>query len=142
MIDDIKSRLDSYSTWLRDNTHLRPADDPDWVEITMPFLDRHNDYPQIYVRRTNDAYLLTDDGYTLVELEQSGTAIDSPDVQAVMTMTLARLSVRRESERLEVQATQHDFPRRLNDLVQAMLAVEHLAYTATITTPSNEPRRD
>lgn len=128
---NIQSRIDEYTVWLRDNIHLRPADDPDWVEITMPFLDRHNDYLQIYVRRTNDAYLLTDDGYTLVDLEQSGTAIDTPDVQAMIAMTLARLSVRREGDRLEVQATQHDFPRRLNDLVQAMLAVGHLAYTAT-----------
>ena len=127
---NIQSRIDEYTVWLRDNIHLRPTDDPVWVEITTPFLDRYNDYLQIYLRQTEDAYLLTDDGYTLVDLEQSGAAIDSPEVQATIAMVLARFNVRREGERLEVQATQHDFPQRLNDLAQAMLAVDHLAYTA------------
>lgn len=43
MLSEIKELLDNYSLWLRDKTTLRQIDE-NWVEITTPFLDRHNDY--------------------------------------------------------------------------------------------------
>ena len=70
MIDDIRALLDDYATWLRDKTSLRQVSD--WVEITTPYLDRHNDYIQIYAKRTDGGLVLTDDGYTIDDLEQSG----------------------------------------------------------------------
>ena len=42
MIQDIQKLLDDYVAWLRDKTSLRQV--ADWVEITTPYLDRHNDY--------------------------------------------------------------------------------------------------
>ena len=43
MLSEIKELLDNYSLWLRDKTTLLQIDE-NWVEITTPFLDRHNDY--------------------------------------------------------------------------------------------------
>jgi Domain of unknown function DUF1828 len=40
--------------------------------ITTPFVDRHNDYLQIYAKQENDRYILTDDNYIVEDLEQSG----------------------------------------------------------------------
>ncbi len=42
MISEIEELLEAYHSWLRDKTVLRQIDD--WVEITTPYLDRHNDY--------------------------------------------------------------------------------------------------
>ena len=50
----------------------------DWVEITTPYLDRHNDFLQIYTKRQDCGSILTDDGYRLAGWEQSGCTIDSP----------------------------------------------------------------
>jgi hypothetical protein len=47
----------------RDKSVLREVNDQ-YVEITTPYLDRHNDYTQIYVRRDNGAFMLTDGGET------------------------------------------------------------------------------
>ncbi len=66
MITDIERLLDKYIAWLKDKTALRQIGD--WVEITTPYLDRHNDYLQIYARSENGGYLLTDDGYTVEDL--------------------------------------------------------------------------
>ena len=69
-MDEIKSLMDQYIEWLRGKTSLRQVDD--WIQITTPYLDRHNDYLQIYARRNNGCYVLTDDGYILSDLERSG----------------------------------------------------------------------
>jgi hypothetical protein len=50
MIDQVQQLLDQYWAWLKDKTKLREVGG-DWVEITTPHLDRHNDYLQIYARR-------------------------------------------------------------------------------------------
>ena len=41
MIAEIQRLTDEYHVWLREKTILRSVDD--WVEITTPYLDRHND---------------------------------------------------------------------------------------------------
>ena len=46
MTEEIQSLLDRYWGWLRDKTTIRQMHD--WVEITTPYLDRHNDRLQIY----------------------------------------------------------------------------------------------
>lgn len=43
--------MDSYHVWLKDKSVLRQIDQ--WVEITTPYLDRHNDYIQIYAKQAN-----------------------------------------------------------------------------------------
>ncbi len=86
MIQDIQSLTDAYHAWLRDKSTLRQIDD--WVEITTPYLDRHNDYVQIYAQRSNGGFTLTDDGYTIGDLEQSGCKLDSRKRQDLLKMTL------------------------------------------------------
>lgn len=125
MIDDIGERVDEYLKWLRDKTSLRAIDN-EWVEITTPFLDRHNDYLQIYARRDNGQYTLTDDGYIIDDLLQSGCSLDSPKREALLKMTLAGFGITQKENRLEVQTTSQDFGRRKHDLIQAMLTVNDM----------------
>ena len=49
MIKEVRMLLESYYRWLRKQTTLREI--KDWIEIATPYLDRHNDCLQIYVRR-------------------------------------------------------------------------------------------
>ena len=55
MIRDIQALLDQYSIWLRDRTKLREIGD--CIEITTPYLDRHNDYLQIYAKRADGGFV-------------------------------------------------------------------------------------
>ncbi|MGC2601526.1 MAG: DUF1828 domain-containing protein, partial [Rhodomicrobium sp.] len=63
-VAEIERLVDRYRSWLKDRTKLKSVHS-DWVEITTPFLDRHNDYIQLYVKKENGGYRLTDDGHTI-----------------------------------------------------------------------------
>jgi len=128
MIGEFQNLLDNYLVWLRDKTHLRQIED--WVEITTPFIDRHNDYVQIYARKSDGGYILTDDGYTINDLEQSGCKLTSPKRQDLLKMTLNGFGIQLVDNRLEVRASGDNFAFRKHNLVQAMLAVNDMFYLA------------
>jgi hypothetical protein len=128
--EEIQRLIDSYVQWLRDKTVLREVGD--WVEITTPYLDRHNDYVQIYAQRQNGAYILTDDGYAIEDLAQSGCNLDTPRRQELLRMTLNGFGVQlAEGNRLQVKATPENFSTRKHSLVQSILAVNDMFYTAS-----------
>jgi len=129
MINEVQALLDQYWSWLRDKTTLRQV--KDWIEITTPYLDRHNDRLQIYAKRRDGGYVLTDDGYVLTDLEQSGCKIDSPKRQALLKVTLNGFGVQVSGQALELHASPDNFALRKHNLVQAMLAVNDLFYLAT-----------
>lgn len=128
MIQDIQRLLDTYHAWLKDKTALRQVQD--WVEITTPYLDRHNDYIQIYARKTNSGYVLTDDGYTIQDLEDSGCKLDSHKRQDLLRMTLNGFGVGLNGKALEVHASPENFALRKHNLLQAILAVNDMFYLA------------
>lgn len=134
MIDEIQKMLDGYVSWLRERTSLREIGE--WVEITTPMLDRHNDHLQIYVQRENGHFILTDDGYTLQDLEQSGCKLDSPKRQELLRVTLNGFGVQQHDASLEVRATEENFPLKKHSLLQAMLGVNDLFYLASPHTAS------
>lgn len=128
MINEVQKLLDQYLHWLRDKTILRQLDD--WVEITTPYLDRHNDYLQIYAKKNNGGYLLTDDGYTIEDLEQNGCKLLSPKRQELLKMTLNGFGIQLVNGELQVPTSPDNFALRKHNLVQAMLAVNDMFYLA------------
>jgi len=129
-LPEIERLLNDYRAWLKDRTTLREVNGS-WVEITTPYLDRHNDALQIYVRSENGGYILTDDSYTLRDLEASGCSLDSPKRKDLLTVTLNGFGVKMNGEALQVHASAENFPARKHNLLQAMLAVNDLFYLAT-----------
>lgn len=128
-MDEIKSLMDQYVEWLKNKTTIKQVDD--WVEITTPYLDRHNDYLQIYAQRQNGSYILTDDGYIINDLHQSGCKLDTPKRASLLQMTLNGFGVKRVGDALVVKTTREDFGSRKHNLLQAMLAVNDLFFLAT-----------
>jgi Domain of unknown function DUF1829/Domain of unknown function DUF1828 len=128
-LGEIEKLLQDYRAWLRDKTTLRQLNG-DWVEVTTPYLDRHNDALQIYVRAENGGYILTDDRYTIHDLEASGCNLKTEKRQDLLNMTLNGFGVRLQDEALQVHATAETFPLRKHSLIQAMLAVNDLFYLA------------
>ena len=86
-VEEIRSLVDQYRSWLKDRTIIRSITD-DWIEITTPFLDRHNDCIQIYARREERGYRLTDDGNTIRDLELSGCLLDTPKRKSLLKIAL------------------------------------------------------
>ncbi len=128
MIDEIQKLLDKYLVWLKDKTALRQV--KDWVEITTPYLDRHNDYLQIYVKHENGGFILTDDGYTIEDLKRSGCELESKKRTDLLNLTLNGFGIRLVNNALIVHASPDNFALRKHNLVQAMLGVNDLFYLA------------
>ncbi len=128
MIRDIQNLLNAYHAWLKEKTVLHQIDQ--WVEITTPYLDRHNDYMQIYVKKANGGFVLTDDGYTIDDLAQSGCILESRKRQDLLKMTLNGFGVQQNGKALQVRASADNFALRKHNLVQAMLAVNDMFYLA------------
>jgi hypothetical protein len=128
MLEEIKTLHSQYLIWLKDKTVFREI--KDHVEITTPFLDRHNDYLQIYIKPENGGYVLTDDGYTIQDLEISGCDLDSPKRQTVLKMTLAGFGIENLHNSLTARATSSNFALKKHNLIQAILAVNDLFHLA------------
>jgi hypothetical protein len=120
--------VNRYYDWLKSKTVLREING--WDEITTPYLDRHNDYIQIYLKPEGEGYILTDDSYTITDLVQSGCALDSPRRKALLNTTLNGFGVHLAKDAIEVKATQENFALRKHNLLQAILAVNDLFYVA------------
>lgn len=120
--------INRYYEWLKAKTSWREING--WVEITTPYLDRHNDYIQIYLRQQGSEWVLTDDGYTLADLAQSGCEIESPRRKILLQTTLNGFGIQLVGESLEVKANADNFALRKHNLLQAILAVNDLFYVA------------
>ena len=131
MINEIETLTQEYFAWLKDKTILRQL--KEWVEITTPYLDRHNDYIQIYVKKENSKFILTDDGYIIADLIQSGCNLDSPKRQELLRVTLNGFGVQQDGGELLSYSTFENFALRKHNLIQAMLAVNDLFYLSTPT---------
>lgn len=135
ILNEIQSLVDNYTRWLKDKTVLRQVSD-DWIQITTPYLDRHNDCLQFYIRKENSSYLFTDDGYIIQDLMDSGCPLDTPKRQELLRITLAGFGVQLDGEQLVLKASSENFALKKHNFVQAMLAVNDLFYLASPFTSS------
>lgn len=126
---EIEKLLNDYREWLKDKTTLRDVNGA-WVEITTPYLDRHNDALQIYARSEETGFALSDDSHTIHDLEASGCNLNTEKRRDLLNMTLRGFGVKLNNDALEVHATPENFPIRKHNLIQAMLAVNDLFYLA------------
>jgi hypothetical protein len=131
MITAIDELITNYAAWLRDKTVLKQI--KDWVEITTPYLDRHNDYLQIYVQKKGDCFVLTDDSYTIEDLVMSGCKLDTRKRKELLDITLRGFGVTRKDDQLTIEARAQDFPLKKHSLIQSMLAVNDMFFLASPT---------
>lgn len=134
MATEIQDLLDQYAKWIKDKTVLRQVNG--WTEITTPYLDRHNDYLQIYAKKDGNGFILTDDGYIIEDLLQSGCKLDSQKRRQLLEMTLNGFGIRLDDTALVTRTSRASFAVQKHNLVQAMLAVNDLFYLAAPTVAS------
>jgi hypothetical protein len=129
VIEEVRGLLDQYAQWVRDKSMLREVNEQ-YVQITTPYLDRHNDYTQIYVRRDNGGFVLTDGGETIQDLRASGCDLETTKRRDLLAAALNGFGIQRDGDALLVKASSQNFPLRKHNLVQAILAVNDLFYLA------------
>lgn len=116
--------IDSYVNWLRHEIGAKSIDG--FVEITTPFLDRHNDRLQIYVAGDDDKLILTDDGYIISDLRSSGFELTTPKRKQIVGSILSGLGARLDDDRIIIDANKANFAEKKHGMIQAMLAINDL----------------
>ena len=134
MIAEVQCLLDQYWNWLQEQTTIQEVGDH--VEITTPYLDRHNDCLQMYAGKRRDRFILTDDGYMLSDLAQAGVEATSGKCRLLLEETLNGFGVQEVAGALQVETAPEDFGLRKHSLLQAMLAVSDMFYLASPTVKS------
>lgn len=121
MINHIKN----YLQWLETNMRQENIG-PNIVEITTPFLDRHNDYTQIYLEELSDqSFIVSDKGYTVTDLKLSGVDMSTDKRSAIFQQILNRLGIEfdTQTETLFIKCKQNRIPEVQHTLLQGMLDI-------------------
>lgn len=114
----------SYLRWLQEEITARML--AETCEITTPFLDRHNDYLQIYANKTDNEIRLTDGGSIIGGLQVSGVEINTPKRKEILDTTLNGLGVTLRGSALVATANEEDLGLKIQSLLQAMLSVDSM----------------
>ncbi|MFA6074900.1 MAG: DUF1829 domain-containing protein [Negativicutes bacterium] len=101
-----------------------------WTELNTPFLDRHNDGISIYLRKNGSKIEMTDDSFTLIDLEMSGCNIKTPTRKQLLTTVLNGYGIKLDGQALTVNATEHDFAQKKHMLIQAIMTVNDMFVVA------------
>jgi hypothetical protein len=107
-----------------------------WTEITTPYLDRHNDYIQIYAKTDDSRITLTDGGETVADLHQSGFSFKSEKRQEILRFILAGFQVEVRNDELIVEADEKSFALKKHNLIQAILSLNDMFFLSAPTVES------
>ena len=124
MIKDCQELVNAYIEWLRQKISVENIKDV--CEITTPFLDRHNDHLQIYVKKSDSGFLLTDDGHTITDLKLSGCEFTTEKRKQILNSIINGFGVRLVEDELVVEARPDNFLQKKHNLIQAILSINDL----------------
>jgi len=113
--------VNDYLTWFANGIVAKQVGEV--LELTLPFLDRHRDQLQIYLQAQGEKYVLSDDGYTLADLRQSGVDMETQDNKISLTTLLERFGVTRSGNELRIETTAKEVSQAQHNLIQAVLAL-------------------
>ena len=128
MLEEATELIHSHGDWLKSNTLVTHWGE--YVEIALPFLDRHNDHIQIYLTTEDDGYVLSDYGETLDGLGMQGIEIATPRRKRTLHSAIVGFGVCNEDGVLKVRTSRDKFGCDMNNLVQAILSVNDLHFLA------------
>ena len=116
---------EKYINWLEDEISVNKIGE--YLEVTSPFLDRYNDYLQVYVKIQNDnEIIITDDSYTINNLKMSGIDFNSIKRKQLLTTFINKYNINLKDDELIVKTNIDDFPRKILFLMQAMLNIDDM----------------
>lgn len=118
--------IGDYANWLKNEISIKKMGE--YYELTTPYLDRYNDYLQIYVKQDEKGRInITDDGYILRNLNSCGINFRrSSKRQDMLYKIIQTYGVELQEDSLITTATMSNFPQKKHMLVQAMLTIDDM----------------
>jgi len=122
----VQNMIENYANWLK--SEITTSQFGDYTELTLPYVDRFNDYLQIYAKRNEDETIeLTDDGYIINNLITSGVPLRKGTPKRNALEQIARnFNVQIRGEDIVAGATPSNYPQKKHMLIQAMLLIDDL----------------
>ncbi|MBQ4513639.1 MAG: DUF1828 domain-containing protein [Anaerolineaceae bacterium] len=126
---EINKLIAEYTSWL--NSKISVEKYGEVYEMTTPFLDRFNDYLQIYVIPEKSGELtLTDGGYIIDNLLSSGVSLKQGSKKLnKIYQIIKNFGLNLNGEKITVTAKESQFAQKKHSMVQAMLAIDELYET-------------
>ena len=114
-----------YFDWLRDTSQFEKISD-NIQRVSLPFLDRKNDFTEIYIIKQNDGtYKLTDDAYIINDLDFSGFKF-TPKRKEVLNRILLSFGVRLENNEIFTIATESELIIKKHMLINCLIKISDL----------------
>ena len=127
-MEKIETLLNNYQKWLKKNFAWRF--NGEGIELTLPYLDRNNDYIQVYLMKSNEGIVLTDDGATIQGLEQEGFTFDKPKRKKILETILNGHGVSIDENQIQKETNPENFAIDIHSLIQTILAVNGMFHMA------------
>lgn len=121
--------IENYLSWIRSNSSQKQIGD--YQEITTPFVDSHNDQIQFYICRSQNGFILTDDGYTLGDLEMCGCDIKSKKRSEFIRQIAESLGVSIRDGAIVAEASEASIASKQHMMIQAMLKISDMFLTTS-----------
>lgn len=132
-LQECQDLINQYIKWLKESLNIKKIDNI--YEITTPFLDRHNDHLQIFIKPgdSNNGFYLTDCGYTINDLKLAGVEFNTPRRKMLLNTIINGFGVKLKNDEIFVESNKKSFPHKKHNLLQAMLSVDDLFTVASPT---------
>lgn len=126
---DTQDFIETYIQWIRRNSAQTSIGE--YQEITTPFVDSHNDNIQFYIKKTESGFLLSDDGYTLADLEMNGCDISSKKRREAIQEFSESLGVQIIDHCICVNAAETEIAQKQHAIIQAIIKIGDMFLTTS-----------
>ena len=106
---DIQKLIDDYVYWLKSEINFDKIGE--YYEITTPYLDKANDYLQIYVKQDGNDIYFTDDSITMHNLKMSGIQLNTNRKNYIKRI-LCQYGVRLNGDELVTKSSINNFAQK------------------------------
>lgn len=114
-----------YIKWIRENTESISMGELS-TRLTTPFLDMNNDCIEVYIRKNENGFMITDLGETVSNLEFSLFRISEKRKSILQEIVrVYGVSITKDNE-LYTLCTMNDFGIKVNSLIQCMIKVSDM----------------
>ena len=123
----IDNLINDYYKFLRDRTAIITDTGTDWAAISTPFIGAFNDCLEIYIKKSQDKIILSDDGSTLKNLDLQGVSVSSSSKRKeIMDKLLLTYGIKCNAGEFIVEATESTFAQKKHNLIMAITEVNDM----------------
>jgi len=128
-IAEIKGLTKKYIDWVQECIEFEQIGE--WIAINTNYLDINNDAIQVYVKKTEHGYLLSDDGFVKSELFLSGLSLHTIKQKELFESVMLGFGIYSKDDVLYKNVQKKEFPFQFHQYIQGILSLLDLFFLST-----------